>query len=101
EVIFFDDYRFSSALLVGTGLCLIVAYGIVLARATRASAVQAHVLGLSVLVIGVWYLVFRNHSVIHAGFMVRLLVWPVTAAAGMVILAVAEVAHIGCQARRI
>src|SRR4029453_14100171 len=44
EVIFFEDCRSSRALLFGTGLCLIVAYGVALARATRASAVQAHVL---------------------------------------------------------
>jgi hypothetical protein len=95
DVIFFEDYRFSRASLFGTGLCLIVAYGIALARATRASVVQAHVLLLSVLVIGIWYLVFRNHSVIHASFMVRLLVWPLTATAGMVIVAVSGGAHIG------
>jgi hypothetical protein len=101
EVIFFEDYRASRALLFGTGLCLIVAYGVALARATRASAVQAHVLLLSVLVIGIWYLVFRNHSVIHAGSMVRLLVWPLIATAGMVIIAISGVAHSGFQGRRI
>jgi hypothetical protein len=101
EVIFFEDYRCSRALLFATGVVLIVAYGIALARATRASAVQAHVLLLSVLVIGVWYLVFRNHSVIHASFMVRLLVWPLTATAGMVIVAVLGVAHSRFQGRRI
>ena len=100
-MIFFEDYRASRALLFGTGLCLIVAYGVALARATRASAVQAHVLLLSVLVIGIWYLVFRNHSVIHAGSMVRLLVWPLIATAGMVIIAISGVAHSGFQGRRI
>ena len=97
EVIFFEDYRSSRVFLFATGLCLIIAYGIALAHATRASAVQAHGLLLSVLVIGVWYLVFRNHSVIHAGSMVRLLVWPLTATAGMVIVAVSGVAHIRFQ----
>jgi hypothetical protein len=101
DVIFFEDYRFSRALLFVTGVCLLVAYGIVLARATRTSAVQAHALLLSVLVIGVWYLVFRNHSVIHAGSMVRLLVWPLIATAGMVIIAISGVAHSGFQGRRI
>jgi hypothetical protein len=101
EVIFFEDSRLSRALLFITGLCLIVAYGIALVRTPRASAVQAHVLLLSVLVIGVWYLVFRNHSVIHAVFMVRLLVWPLTATAGIVIVAVSGVAHMRCQGRSI
>ncbi len=100
EVIFFEDLYFSRALLFVTGLLLIVAYGIALAYATRAAAIQAHVLLLSVLVIIVWYLVFRNHSVIHAGVMVRLLVWPLTATAGMVIVAVSGVAHSGFQGRR-
>ena len=54
---------------------------------------QTHVLLLSVLVIGIWYLVFRHHSVIHAGSIVRLLVWPLTATAGMVIVAVSGIAH--------
>jgi hypothetical protein len=62
---------------------------------------QTHVLVLLVLVIGIWYLVFRNHSVIHAGSMVRLLVWPLTATAGMVIVAVSEVAHTTFQGCRI
>jgi hypothetical protein len=100
DVIFFEDFSFSRASLFVTGLLLIVAYGIALACATRASAVQAHLLMLSVLVIGVWYLVFRNHSVIHAGSMVRLLVWPLTATAGMVIVAIAGVAYRGFQRRR-
>jgi hypothetical protein len=100
EVIFFEDERSSRALLVVTGLLLIGAYSMARARATRAAAVQAHALLLSVLVIGVWYLVFRSHSVIHAGLMVRLLVWPLTATAGMVIVAVSGVAHSGCQGRR-
>jgi hypothetical protein len=99
EVLFFDDYHCSIALLGVTGLCLLVAYGMALACGTRASALQAHLLVLSVLVIGVWYGVFRNHSVIHAGFMVRLLVWPLTATAGMVIVAVSGVAHRRCQGR--
>ena len=93
DVIFFEDVRFSRALLFVTGLVLIVTYGIALACATRASAVQAHALVLSVLVIGVWYVVFRNHTVIHADPMVRLLVWPLTATAGMIIVAVSGVAH--------
>jgi hypothetical protein len=93
DVIFFEDYRASRAFLFGTGLYLIVAYGIALAHATRAAAVQAHGLLLSVLVIGIWYLVFRNHSVIHAGAMVRLLVWPLIATAGMVTVALAGVAQ--------
>jgi hypothetical protein len=101
DVIFFEDYRFSRALLLVTGVCLLVAYGIVLACARRTSMVQAHALLLSVLVIGVWYLVFRNHSVIHAGSMVRLLVWPLIATAGMIIIAIAGVAHNGFQGRRI
>ena len=101
DVIFFEDYWFSGAFLFTTGLFLIVAYGIALARAKRASAVQAHVLLLSVLVIGIWYLVFRNHTVIHAYLMVRLLVWPLTATAGMVIIAVSGVAHLGFQRREI
>jgi hypothetical protein len=87
-------------LLFITGILLLVSYGVALAWATRASAVQAHVLVLSVLVIGVWYLVFRNHSVIHAGIMVRLLVWPLIATAGMVIVAVSGVAHSRFQGRR-
>jgi hypothetical protein len=101
DVIFFEDFYFSRALLFVTGVFLIVAYGIALAYATRASAVQAHVLLFSVLVIIVWYLVFRSHSVIHAGVMVRLLVWPLTATAGIVIVAVSGVAHSGFLGRRI
>jgi hypothetical protein len=100
DVIFFEDLYFSRALLFITGILLLVSYGVALAWATRASAVQAHVLVLSVLVIGVWYLVFRNHSVIHAGIMVRLLVWPLIATAGMVIVAVSGVAHSRFQGRR-
>jgi hypothetical protein len=100
DVIFFEDVYFSRALLFITGILLLVSYGVALACATRASAVQAHGLVLSVLVIGVWYLVFRNHSVIHAGIMVRLLVWPLIATAGMVIIAVSGVAHRGFQGRR-
>jgi hypothetical protein len=100
EMIFFEDFYLSRALLFVTGLLLIVAYGVALACATRASAVQAHMLLLSVLAIGVWYLVSRNHSVIHAGSMIRLLVWPLTATAGMVIVAVAGVARIGFRGGR-
>jgi hypothetical protein len=99
DVIFFEDLHFSRSFLFIIELLLLSGYGIALACATRASAVQAHVLLLSVLVIGVWYLVFRNHSVIHAGSMVRLLVWPLTATAGMVIVAISGVAHIGFQDR--
>ena len=100
EGIFFEDVYLSRVLLLGTGACLIIAYGIALACATRAAAVQAHGLVVSVLVIGLWYVVFRNHSVIHAGIMVRLLVWPLTATAGMIIVAVSGVAHSGFQSRR-
>jgi hypothetical protein len=97
DVLFFEDSRFSRALLVVTGLVLSVAYGMAHARATRTSVVQAHALLLSVLVIGLWYVVFRNHTVIHAGSMVRLLVWPLIATVGMVIVTISGVAHRGCQ----
>jgi hypothetical protein len=99
DVIFFEDLHLSRSFLFIIGILLLVLYVIARACATRVAAVQAHVLLLSVLVIGVWYLVFRNHSVIHAGSMVRLLVWPLTATAGMVIVAISGVAHIGFKDR--
>jgi hypothetical protein len=99
HLIFFEDYRISKAFLFATGLLLIVAFGIVLARATQALAVQALVLLLSVLVIVVWYSLFRNHTVIHAFFMVRLLVWPLIATAGMVIIALSACARSRSRSR--
>ena len=30
----------------------------------------------SLLIVPVWYLIFRNHTAIHAWFMVRMLAWP-------------------------
>jgi putative flippase GtrA len=52
-----------------------------LSRGRRMGALALPLAGVlaSAAVIPCWYLLFMNHSVVHAWFMVRLLVWPIAA----------------------
>jgi hypothetical protein len=44
----------------------------------------------SIAVIFVWYIVFRNHTALHAGWMVRLLAWPIGMGCACLALALAS-----------
>jgi hypothetical protein len=44
----------------------------------------------SIAVIFVWFMVFRNHTVLHSGWMVRLLAWPIGMGCACLVLALAS-----------
>ena len=80
------------------GVVLAVVVGGVMAGAFLVSPlaaetpwVQPAVLALaSIAVIFVWYAVFRNHTAIHAKWMVRLLAWPIGMGCACLVLALAS-----------
>ncbi|NOT26795.1 MAG: hypothetical protein HOP16_11910 [Acidobacteria bacterium] len=39
----------------------------------------------SLAIVPVWYLIFRNHTIVHAWFMVRMLAWPLAFCAGLIV----------------
>lgn len=86
--------------LVGSAVVLVAVSVVVSAVAAGLRQRDAMVrlrwaaIGLSVAVIPVWYLVFLNHSIIHAKFMVRILVWIVAMAC------VAGVMHLARSSQR-
>ncbi|MSO89938.1 MAG: hypothetical protein EXQ89_08260 [Rhodospirillaceae bacterium] len=59
------------------GSLLAAQAAIAIIRGPRAPNLQIGGLALSALVIFGWYVVFRNHTIIHACWQVRLLAWPI------------------------
>ena len=39
----------------------------------------------SLAVVPVWYVVFRNHTAVHAWFMVRMVAWPIAFSASLIV----------------
>jgi len=71
--VFLSRLSFISAIILGiTGVIgILMAFG-------RRQSIPFFVLVLtSVLVVPIWYMLFRNHTAIHGWFMVRILAWPI------------------------
>jgi hypothetical protein len=76
------DYAFRSlVVLLATG-CLFVLVKI-MHRRDGAGTVLLAVTSLAV--VPVWYVIFRNHTTVHAWFMVRLLAWPMAFSVSLIV----------------
>lgn len=83
-----DSHMFGTTALVAGFVCAIAALGMTMFGAVPASDRGAALMGsASIAVIFCWYAIFRNHSAEHAGFMVRLLAWPIALGPACLILA--------------
>lgn len=73
------DSTSAAMAVIGLSLGLLIAAmaAIAIARGPQAPTLQIGGLALSALVIFGWYVVFQNHTIIHACWQVRLLAWPI------------------------
>jgi hypothetical protein len=80
---FFPKAAVILGLAAAAGAALLVLFGRM--AAWRRMAVLTALLSIATIL--AWYALFRNHTAIHAGFMVRLLAWPIGAGPACLLLA--------------
>jgi len=76
--LFWGSKMLAGAALLGAAICLLLgSLRIVRGRPSAAALAGYGMLILSILAVPVWYAVFAQHTVRHAWFMGRLMVWPI------------------------
>ncbi|QJE74009.1 hypothetical protein HHL28_13715 [Aerophototrophica crusticola] len=95
-----ENARHRQLALLGAGVMLLGSYLALTLAGRPGSGPRAQLLLASALVVPVWYLLFRNHTALHAPWMVRLLAWDMAIALVLALFALRDVALARLNRRR-